>query len=180
MATLRLQLGALRESGKNNRCLASQTFRKVSIGGAEVYAYNSRAKTNARQILATFKQLFIMAMLAALLISPSMARAQTITSFSPTSGPEDGGTVVTINGTGFTNATTVRFGGVLAQSVAFVSSTQITAVTPASSFGNATVDVSTGSTPFVANTTFNYDMTGGGVDFHPDRSRFFHREVSHL
>jgi hypothetical protein len=106
-------------------------------------------------MLATFNQLVIMAMLSIVLIFPSVAKSQTITNFSPTSGPATGGTSVTINGTGFiANATTVRFGSVLAQSVAFVSSTQITAVTPAGSVGYALVEVSNGSTPFVASSQY--------------------------
>jgi hypothetical protein len=132
-------------------------------GGAEVYAYNSRSKTNAAQILATFKQLFIMAMLAALLISPSMARAQTITSFSPASGPADGGTLVTINGTGFTGNTIFKFDDSVIQTT-FVSATQITFVTPpAMGSLSATISVSDDGVSYhFAASAFNYDITGSG------------------
>jgi IPT/TIG domain len=49
----------------------------------------------------------------------------TITNFSPTSGPI--GTLVTINGTGFTTASVVRFHGTIASSMTYVSATQIKA-----------------------------------------------------
>ncbi len=126
-------------------------------GGAEVYAYNSRSKTNAAQILATFKQLFIMAMLAALLISPSMARSQDIAFFDPTSGPEAGGTVVTIYGIGFTGVTDVFFGDAPAQ-VTSVSETEITVVSPRRQ-GDYTVyiEVRNGASVDSANSLFNYD-----------------------
>jgi uncharacterized repeat protein (TIGR02543 family) len=54
-----------------------------------------------------------------------------ITKISPTSGPPAGGTKVTITGSGFTGATKVVFGGVAARSFTVVSSTKITAVSPA-------------------------------------------------
>jgi len=50
----------------------------------------------------------------------------TITGFSPTTGPS--GTSVVINGTNFTGATAVSFGGTTAASFTVNSSTQITAV----------------------------------------------------
>ncbi len=131
-------------------------------GGAEVYAYNSRSKTNARQIIATFKQLFIMAMLAALLISPSMARSQTIVGFSPTSGPEAGGTVVTIYGTDFNIQTSVYFDGAPAQ-VTFVSDTEITVVSPPlQAYYTADIYVTNGGSLIRANGQFTYDMPGPG------------------
>jgi hypothetical protein len=57
----------------------------------------------------------------------------TITSISPSSGPQAGGTTVTITGSGFTGATRVGFGGLAATSFTVVSDTQITAVSPAQS-----------------------------------------------
>lgn len=55
-------------------------------------------------------------------------QAPTITGFTPTSGPV--GTVVTINGTLFTGATRVTFGGTSATTFTVVSATQITATVP--------------------------------------------------
>ncbi|MFC4224962.1 IPT/TIG domain-containing protein [Lysinibacter cavernae] len=56
-----------------------------------------------------------------------------INSVNPASGPEAGGTSVTITGKCFTGATAVAFGGNSAASFLIVSDTEITAVTPAGS-----------------------------------------------
>jgi hypothetical protein len=64
------------------------------------------------------------------------AAAPTVTSVAPTSGPDTGGTAVTITGTGFdSGVTNVTFGGTAATGVTFVSSTSITATTPAHAAG---------------------------------------------
>ncbi len=55
----------------------------------------------------------------------------TFTSISPEAGPTDGGTLVTIRGTGFTDATSVEIGGTAATGLTIVSDTQLTVVTPA-------------------------------------------------
>ena len=65
--------------------------------------------------------------------------APTVTAVNPSSGPTGGGTPVTITGTNFTGATTVKFGSNNAASYTIDSSTQITATSPAGSAG--TVDV---------------------------------------
>ncbi|MGY3117865.1 hypothetical protein ACVWXQ_001802 [Bradyrhizobium sp. S3.14.4] len=64
--------------------------------------------------------------------------APTVTSISPTTGPQTGGTVVTVTGTGFTGATAVTFGATAATSFTVSSSTSITATSPA---GTSTVDL---------------------------------------
>jgi hypothetical protein len=61
--------------------------------------------------------------------------APAITAIAPSSGPSAGGTSVTVTGTGFTGATRVAFGGVVATSFSVVSDTQITAVSPAQPAG---------------------------------------------
>jgi hypothetical protein len=63
----------------------------------------------------------------------------TVTGISPTAGPVAGGTIVTVTGTQFTTASTVKFGTAAATSVTYVSSTALTAVAPAEAA--ATVDV---------------------------------------
>ncbi|MFT3711239.1 MAG: IPT/TIG domain-containing protein [Archangium sp.] len=55
----------------------------------------------------------------------------TMSSLSPSSGTTAGGTVVTITGTGFLPNATVSFGTAASPTVTVVSSTEITAVTPA-------------------------------------------------
>jgi len=73
------------------------------------------------------------------------AAAPAITAISPTSGPTTGGTTVTITGTGFTGATKVLFGGLAATSFSVVSSTQITAVSPAQAAATHAIAVTTPS-----------------------------------
>jgi hypothetical protein len=65
----------------------------------------------------------------------------TVTSISPNSGPPAGGTAVTITGTNFASGATVKFGSTAATNVVVVSSTSITATTPAESSGAVTVTV---------------------------------------
>jgi len=86
--------------------------------------------------------------------------APTVTSISPTTGVPEGGTLVTINGTGFnptSGATKVFFGGVAATGVTCSSTKLCTAVSPA---GTATQDVSvsvgTLTSPLTAADKFAY------------------------
>jgi hypothetical protein len=62
-----------------------------------------------------------------------------ISTISPNSGPVTGGTLTLITGTGFMEGARVGFGGVPSPAILIVSSTSLTAVTPAHSAG--TVDV---------------------------------------
>jgi len=64
--------------------------------------------------------------------------APAVTSVSPTDGPEAGGTMVTLTGTGFTGASAVSFGGSPAASFTVISDTTITATSPA---GTGIVDI---------------------------------------
>jgi hypothetical protein len=68
--------------------------------------------------------------------------APTISSIAPNSGSSAGGTVVTISGTGFSGST-VKFGGTSATGVS-VTSTAITATTPAHATGKVDVVVTNG------------------------------------
>jgi hypothetical protein len=61
-----------------------------------------------------------------------------VTKVEPNRGPQAGGTLVTITGSGFTGATEVKFGLTKASSFTVNSPTSITAVTPA---GTGAVDV---------------------------------------
>jgi hypothetical protein len=69
------------------------------------------------------------------------AATPTITGVSPSSGSTAGGTAITITGTNFAAGATVTFGGVAATGVTVVSSTSITATTPAGAAGAVTVTV---------------------------------------
>jgi hypothetical protein len=65
----------------------------------------------------------------------------TATSVSPGTGPTGGGTAITVNGTGFVSGAAILIGGTPATAVAFVSSTQLTARTPAKPAGGYSVQV---------------------------------------
>ena len=67
--------------------------------------------------------------------------APTVSSVAPNSGLAAGGTAVTITGTNFAAGATVKFGSTAATNVVVVSSTTITATTPAGSAGAVTVTV---------------------------------------
>jgi hypothetical protein len=67
----------------------------------------------------------------------------TVASVSPGGGSVNGGTNVTITGTGFTGVTGVTFGGNPATNVVFVNATTVTATTPAHGAGAANVSVTT-------------------------------------
>ncbi len=69
------------------------------------------------------------------------AASLSVGSVTPNSGATAGGTVVTIGGTNFVSGATVTFGGSSATSVAFVSSTQLKATTPAHAAGAVSVAV---------------------------------------
>jgi hypothetical protein len=70
------------------------------------------------------------------------AATPTVTKLTPKTGPVTGGTSVTISGTGFEGATSVKFGGVAAKFTQS-SSTSITATAPAESAGSVDVTVTT-------------------------------------
>jgi hypothetical protein len=84
----------------------------------------------------------------------------TVTGISPTSGSAAGGASVTITGTGFTGATGVTFGIVMATGVTVVNDTTITCITPAGSTGAASVVVTAPGGSNTPNTLFTYTGTG--------------------
>ena len=69
----------------------------------------------------------------------------TVTSVSPNTGPTTGGTAVTITGSNFTAATSVKFGATNATSFTVIGVTQINAVAPPGSLGAVDVTVKTPS-----------------------------------
>jgi putative cell wall-binding protein len=81
--------------------------------------------------------------------------APVVTSLSTTGGTTSGGTAVTVNGTGFTGASSVMFGGTPATNVVVNSDTQITITTPAEAAGTVHVTV---TTPFGTSATSGADQ----------------------
>ncbi len=65
--------------------------------------------------------------------------APTLTGVSPAAGPVAGGTTITLAGTNFAPGIAVSVGGAAATFVTYLSSTSVTAVTPAGTMGPATV-----------------------------------------
>ena len=88
--------------------------------------------------------------------SPFIYVQQQITSVVPNSGPYAGGTPITISGQFLAGATAVTVGGVPCTNVVSVSSTQVTAVTPAGSVGSADVVVTCAKGTVTAAGAFSY------------------------
>ncbi len=83
--------------------------------------------------------------------------APTIASISPASGPAEGGTLVTITGSGFiAGSTTVTIGGEAAGSIEVLSETELTAVTPAHAPGTDEVAVITPNGETTSGPTYEY------------------------
>jgi hypothetical protein len=86
----------------------------------------------------------------------------TIDTVSPSSGPASGGTGVTLTGSGFTGATSLTFGGTAATSLNVVSSTSVTAVTPAHATGAVNVVITTPSGSGTKTNGYTYATTAVG------------------
>jgi hypothetical protein len=86
------------------------------------------------------------------------AAGPAVTGVTPASGSTAGGTVVTITGSGFTGASTVKFGGTAASSFTVSSASAIIATAPAGSPGTVDVTVTTpsGTSGTVAADHFTY------------------------
>jgi hypothetical protein len=108
----------------------------------------------------------------------NVPQAPAVMGVAPGSGPTTGGTTVTINGSNFQPGSTVAIGAVQASSVTYVSSTQLTAVSPpeAAAIVDITVTTSAGtsatssadeftyiSPPTVTNVSPNSGPTSGGT-----------------
>ena len=74
-------------------------------------------------------------------VDPPPPAAPDLTGINPTTGSVSGGTSVTLSGSNFASGATVSFGGTAATNVTFVSSTTLTATTPARSAGTVSVSV---------------------------------------
>ena len=90
-------------------------------------------------------------------------------SVTPPSGTINGGTPVTLHGYGFEPGATVTFGGLPATDVVVVSSTTITAVTPAHAAGAVDVSVTQDSATSTLHDGYQYvvSLATTGVDLAP-------------
>ncbi len=93
--------------------------------------------------------------------SVAIKQPPTVTSLSPATGPERGGTTVTVHGTGFTSASKVSFGSTAATTVKVVSPFTLTAVAP-KGLKTVTVTVGTfaGTSAPSAGSVYTYVGTG--------------------
>ena len=91
-------------------------------------------------------------------IDRSDAIAVAVRSVSPATGPIAGGTKVVLTGSGFSAGAVVRFGGVEATGVTFISQNLLTAIVPAHGVGNVDVSVTAGSTTTTSSSAFTYTL----------------------
>jgi hypothetical protein len=95
----------------------------------------------------------------------TVAVAPTVTSVTPSSGPAQGGSTITVTGTGFpttAGSITATIGGSSLLSITPVSTTSFTAVTPAHAAG-ANLTLSVGTTAGTLNKSSAYSYTNGIV-----------------
>jgi outer membrane protein assembly factor BamB len=83
------------------------------------------------------------------------APSPTIASVAPVAGPTNGGTVVTITGSGLSGATGIRFGSTAGKNLKVLSDNVVTAVSPPGAVGTVVITVQTPS----GRTTFNPDAS---------------------
>ena len=142
-------------SGFNNRLINS-------YGGiAEDKIVSSTGSYNATATLSSGT--WVMQMIGFRGAGQGSQPAPTVSSISPNSGTANGGTPVTITGTGFSAGATVKLGGTAATGVTVISSTSITATTAAHSAG--TVDVVVTNSDSQSGTLsggYTYTSSGGG------------------
>lgn len=89
--------------------------------------------------------------------------APAITSFTPTSGPTSGGTVVAISGANFQNGATVRFDSTSAVSVTVNSATSISAISPVHAAGDVTITVTNPDGQSATLGSFTYTGAGPAI-----------------
>lgn len=94
------------------------------------------------------------------------APAPLLSGVTPASGDVAGGLTITVDGSNFVSGATVSVGGTPATSVAFVSATRLTALTPSGAQGAATVVV-TNPDSATATLTGGFTYTSGGTGPNP-------------
>jgi len=80
----------------------------------------------------------------------------TITSVTPLQGGTQGGTVISISGTGLSTTNSVKVGGVACTNVNVLTPTLVQATTPAGAVGQASISVTTAAGTTLASTPFSY------------------------
>ncbi len=105
-----------------------------------------------------------------------------VTSISPTAGPMNGGTIVTITGLDLTGATVVVFGGTPTTNLVIDSSTQITATSPPHTPGTVDVTVVTpvGTSATTAADQFSFVAPSGIGLYDSTTPLFFLRNTTSL
>lgn len=94
-----------------------------------------------------------------------------IAGVTPSTGPESGGTLIQVQGTAFIAGMSLEIGGVAATQVNVVSSTQLTARTPAGSLGARDVRATVAGQTFTLGRAFTYvaaDASDADADGLPD------------
>lgn len=105
-------------------------------------------------------KLFLKCLFPLLIFSAQIYGLPIITNISPQFGPQAGGTIVTITGSGFSGATAVNFGSQAATTFTVQSDTMITATTPQAVFGNVNSSVTTPTGTSVASQASIYTYQG--------------------
>ncbi len=100
---------------------------------------------------------------------PFVVTPPTLTSVTPATGAETGGTAITLTGTDFVDGATVTVGGAAADDVVFVDAAEITATTPAGAVGLADV--------VVTNPDTQSDTLAGGFEYTPAPAEPLSREA---
>lgn len=108
------QHGGTNLAGATNSMLTLTHISSADAGGYQVWVTNSAAAATSRVATLT-------------LLAPP---PPVILSLIPNLGPTNGGTPVTVLGSGFQNGAVVSFGGLLSTSVVFVATTNLTAIAP--------------------------------------------------
>ena len=104
----------------------------------------------------------------------SSTPAPTVSAISPNTGTANGGTAVTVTGTGFRSGATLTIGGMAATGVTVVSSTSITAKTPAHAAGAADVVVkNTDNQTGALSGGYTYTSGTGGGSAAPAGATFY-------
>ena len=117
---------------------------------------------------------------ASLMDQFTYATKPSVSGISPASGPDAGGTLVTVTGSGFTGVTAVTFGSTPASSFTLIGDAELIALTPSGNDGSVDVTVTNtaGTSATNPDDTFTYlPTTSTSVSSSVDPS-FFGEEVS--